>query len=410
MNLPFRIASRYLVSKKSTNVINIISGISIAGMTVGALGLVLVLSVFNGFEDLVKSLYNTFNPELQITPKQGITFTVDSSKIILLKKVNGVKAVAEVLEANALLRYDSNQDIPTIKGVSDNYEQVSSVDSTIIRGRYLLHDAHNNYAVLGAGVEQKLNINVEDPLAVINIYVPRRGLAVTSLDPSAAFNHRMILPGGTFAIQQDFDSKYILVPLAFAQDLTGYANSVTALELSVLPKASLNEVQDNVAKVMGDNFVVRNRLQQNQTLYKIMKTEKWAVYAILTLILIVAAFNILGSLSMLVIEKKKDISILKAMGADGQLVQRIFLLEGTLMAVIGCGIGFILAIIICLLQQRFGILKLTGDSFVVSAYPVALKLSDFVLVFFTVLVIGFMAAWFPAKRASMQLEDIRFDQ
>ena len=410
MNLPFRIASRYLVSKKSTNVINIISGISIAGMTVGALGLVLVLSVFNGFEDLVKSLYNTFNPELQITPKQGITFTVDSSKIILLKKVNGVKAVAEVLEANALLRYDSNQDIPTIKGVSDNYEQVSSVDSTIIRGRYLLHDAHNNYAVLGAGVEQKLNINVEDPLAVINIYVPRRGLAVTSLDPSAAFNHRMILPGGTFAIQQDFDSKYILVPLAFAQDLTGYANSVTALELSVLPKASLNEVQDNVAKVMGDNFVVRNRLQQNQTLYKIMKTEKWAVYAILTLILIVAAFNILGSLSMLVIEKKKDISILKAMGADGQLVQRIFLLEGTLMAVIGCGIGFILAIIICLLQQRFGILKLTGDSFVVSAYPVALKLSDFVLVFFTVLVIGFMSAWFPAKRASMQLEDIRFDQ
>jgi len=410
MNLPFRIASRYLVSKKSTNVINIISGISIAGMTVGALGLVLVLSVFNGFEDLVKSLYNTFNPELQITPKQGITFTVDSSKIILLKKVNGVKAVAEVLEANALLRYDSNQDIPTIKGVSDNYEQVSSVDSTIIRGRYLLHDAHNNYAVLGAGVEQKLNINVEDPLAVINIYVPRRGLAVTSLDPSAAFNHRMILPGGTFAIQQDFDSKYILVPLAFAQDLTGYANSVTALELSVLPKASLNEVQDNVAKVMGDNFVVRNRLQQNQTLYKIMKTEKWAVYAILTLILIVAAFNILGSLSMLVIEKKKDISILKAMGADGQLVQHIFLLEGTLMAVIGCGIGFILAIIICLLQQRFGILKLTGDSFVVSAYPVALKLSDFVLVFFTVLVIGFMAAWFPAKRASMQLEDIRFDQ
>lgn len=311
MNLPFRIATRYLVSKKSTNAINIISGISVAGMVVGAIGLILVLSVFNGFEDLVKSLYNTFNPELQITPKEGITFTVDSNKILLLKKINGVNAVAEVLEANALLRYDSNQDIPTIKGVSDNYAEVSKVDSAIIRGKYILHDAQNSYAILGAGVEDKLDINVDNPLAVINVYVPRRGLAVSSLDPTASFNHRMILPGGTFAIQQDFDSKYVIVPLAFAQDITGYTNSVTALELSVLPNTSRDEVEKKVAKVMGDSFNVRNRLQQNQTLYKIMKTEKWAVYAILTLILIVAAFNILGSLSMLVLERKKISAFLK---------------------------------------------------------------------------------------------------
>ncbi len=408
MNLPFRIASRYLVSKKSTNAINIISGISIIGMMVGAMGLVLVLSVFNGFEDLVKTLYNTFNPELQITPKQGITFPVDSSKIILLKKVNGVKAVAEVFESNALVRYGKNQCIATIKGVSDNYEKVSNIDSAI-SGRYLLHDDEYNYAILGAGVEEKLNIDINGPSPIITIYVPRRGLAVTSIDPSSAFNQNIIYFSGTFAIQQDFDNKYVLVPLSFAQDLTGYSHSVTALELSTLPKASIDDIQQQVAKIMGDNFVVRNRLQQNETLYKIMKTEKWAVYAILTLILIVAAFNILGSLSMLVIEKKNDISILKAMGADGNLIQRIFLLEGTLMSFIGCSVGFILAIIICEVQEKFGLIKLQGDSFVVSAYPVSMKLPDFVLVFFTVLVIGFLAAWFPAKRASLQLEEIRFD-
>jgi lipoprotein-releasing system permease protein len=410
MNLPFRIASRYLVSKKSTNAINIISGISILGMMVGAMGLVLVLSVFNGFEDLVKSLYNTFNPELQITARQGITFPVDSSKIILLKKVNGIKAVAEVLEANALLRYENNQDIPTIKGVSDNYNHVSNIDSAILRGKYLLHDNQNNYAILGAGVEQKLGINVTDPAAIITVYVPRKGFAVTSIDPSSEFNEKHLYYAGTFAIQQDFDSKYVLVPLGFAQDLTGYANSITALELSILPNASIDDVQQQVTKIMGGNFVVKNRLQQSETLYKIMKTEKWAVYAILTLILVVAAFNILGSLSMLVIEKKKDISILKAMGADGNLIQNIFLLEGTLMSLAGCSVGFILAIIICILQQHFGLIKLQGDSFVVSAYPVSMKFTDFILVFFTVLVIGFLAAWFPAKRASLQLEEIRFDQ
>jgi len=403
MNLALKIARRYIVSKKSTNVINIIAGVSMTGMGVGSLALVLVLSVFNGFEGLVISLYHLFDPDLKVTLVEGKTFTLAPEKLERLHALDEVAALSQVLEENALLKYRDNEYIARLKGVDDHFAAIAGIDSTIIRGDFMLKDQGKPLAVIGAGVEQQLGVNLENVFNTIRIYMPRRTDKIY-LNPDQAFKRQSIRPAGVFSIQQEFDSKYLFVPIEFMRNLLEYREPViSALEIRLSPGAEVDEARVAALSLLGEGFRAQSRFEQNETLYKVMQTEKWATYAILTFILLVAAFNIIGSLSMLVIEKTKDIAILKTMGATPALIKRIFLFEGVLSSMIGAISGIALATLICFVQQEFGLLKLQGSgTFVIEAYPVQMQWPDFALVFATVVIISLLASWIPAQRAASQ--------
>jgi len=402
MNLPFYIAKRYLFSKKgtSTNAINILSGISLGGMAIGTMALVTILSVFNGFEDLILSMYESFNPDLKVYAAKGKTFIPDPDKLTRIKAFEGVRAVSEVIEENALLKYDEQELIATIKGVNENYGKIMRLDSSIIDGSFQLHGDGLNYAVLGIGIELGLDVNMDAMLTAISVFSPTRGKKV-ELNPERAFNRLAVYPAGVFAVQQEFDMKHVFVSLDFARELLEYTDEVSALEINLEEGTSLDDLQEKTKALFGDGFIVENRLQQDEELYRVLNSEKWIIYFILTLVLIIAAFNMIGSLSMLVLDKVQDISVIKTMGASNRLVRRIFLYEGLLQSLIGYVIGLSLAIILCLLQQEYGLVPIKG-SFVIDAYPVALRYADFSLVFLTVMVIGFLASWFPSKRAAEQ--------
>ena len=399
MKLPWLFARRYLVSKKSTNAINVISAVSGLGMFVGSLGLVLVLSVFNGFQHLVEGLYSTFTAPVVILPSTGKTFMCNDSLLQKIKAVPHVAHYSRVIEENALLRWKENQDIATVKGVDDNYAQLTGVDSSLWDGDFQLMKDSVPMAIVGVGIQQKLRMSLDDPGGVLSIYMPRKGKKIY-FNPMDAFNTAAVGVSASFAIQQDFDTRYVLVPFTLAQQLTGNYNKVSSIEIMTDDAMHEQQVIDALGKMFGRNLIIKNRFQQNDTLYKVMRTEKWAVYAILTFILIVAAFNMIGSLSMLVIEKRKDISILKTMGASEGLIKNIFLGSGMLLSMLACVAGFIVAVILILLQQHFGFIQIGGASFVVSAYPVRMQWQDFVLVFTTVAIIGSIASWLPAIRAA----------
>lgn len=406
MNLAWLFAQRYFVARKSTNAINIIAAVSVIGMMVGTMALLLVLSVFNGFEDLVTSLYNSFNPDLKVETRIGKTFEVDSSTIYKLEQLPGVKAVSEVLEENALLRYNDKDMVGRLKGVDDKFIDVSGIDSTIVGGKYMLTDTNSlNYAVVGLGIQAMLGVNVDNQFSRLEIYMPRRQGKVSTTSPENAFKQQVIYPIGVYAIQQDFDAKYTIVPLQFMRNLLDYDTpQVSALEIALLPNANMATVQTAVEQLLGKDFKVADRYQQDEFLYKVMRTEKWAVYLILTFILIIAAFNIVGSLSMLVIEKKHDLGILRAMGANSQFIRRVFMLEGILLGGVGGFMGMLLAFVICLAQQHFKLLRLAGDTFLIDAYPVSMRWFDFLMVGITVIIIALLAAYFPAQRATQQGE------
>jgi len=406
MNLAWLFAQRYFVARKSTNAINIIAAVSVIGMMVGTMALLLVLSVFNGFEDLVTSLYNSFNPDLKVETRIGKTFEVDSSTIYKLEQLQGVKAVSEVLEENALIRYNDKDMVGRLKGVDDKFIDVSGIDSTIVGGKYMLTDADSlNYAVVGLGIQAMLGVNIANQFSRLEIYMPRRQGKVSTTSPENAFKQQVIYPIGVYAIQQDFDAKYTIVPLQFMRNLLDYDTpQVSALEIALLPNANMATVQTAVEQLLGKDFKVADRYQQDEFLYKVMRTEKWAVYLILTFILIIAAFNIVGSLSMLVIEKKHDLGILRAMGANSQFIRRVFMLEGILLGGVGGFMGMLLAFVICLAQQHFKLLRLAGDTFLIDAYPVSMRWFDFLMVGITVIVIALLAAYFPAQRATQQGE------
>lgn len=403
LGLAFRIAKRYLFSKKSTNAINIISGVSMVGMGVGSMALILVLSVFNGFEGLVLSLYNSFYPEVKILPEQGKTFTLSSDTLDQIRSMDGVAHISEILEEKALAKTSKDEQIITLKGVDSNYLYVTGLDSAVERGDFLLNQGAEQYAVIGRGVEAKLGLNVSGNYpAPMKVYMPKRG-DKTYINPSRAFNRESIVPKGVFEIQQEFDSKYVIVPIAFTRELLEYEQELSAIELSIHKGKEQEQVIQHLQGYLGDEFKVQNRYQQNRFLYKVMQTEKWAVYAILTLILVIAAFNIVGSLTMLVIDKAKDIAILKVMGATKGLIRLIFLMEGMLTSLIGSGTGVLLAFLIVLVQEYFELIKIQGaGTFVIQEYPVDLQLADFGLVLITVIVISLLASWLPANRAAGQ--------
>lgn len=397
MHLPALFARRYLVSKKSTQSINILSGISVLGMLVGSMGLVLVLSVFNGFEDLVLNLYNKFYPELIISPAKGKFFNEKAIHWDELNRVEGINAYSMQLEEKALLRYGDNQYIATVRGVDSNFTRVSSVQNSMFHGQFQLKNNNADFAIVGAGIEQALGLNYDNPFNDLTIYIPKKGVSYV-MNPEEAFNRQIIQPLGSFSIQQEFDLEYVFVPLSFMRTLLNSPEDVSAVSISLKPGANIYRVKSALKKICGNNFEVLDRYEQNKTLYAVMRVEKWVVYAVLTFILIVAAFNIIGSLSMLIIDKRKDINILRVMGADLPSIKRIFLYEGVLLSFIGCIFGFIFSVILILLQQKFGFIEIGGGTFVVNSYPVKMQVMDFILVFFTVMGIGVIASWIPMMR------------
>ena len=396
MKLSLYIAKRYLFAKKSRNAINVISAVSVAGVTVGTMALIIILSVFNGLEKLVSSIFNTFDPDLRITAAEGKTFVPDSLKLTMLAKVNGVSCYSLTLEENAVLEYGDRQSIATIKGVDDIYNSVTNIDSAMWEGTFSLKSGiGRSWAVPGIGIAQYLGIRVNF-ITPLFIYVPRRSTGM-SLDQGEAFNKRFIFPSGIFQIEQSYDSKYVFLPIDFARELIDNEEGVSTLEIKFSPNANAVNVQKKVKEIFGNGFVVQNRYEQQEIFYKVMQSERLAIFVILTLILIIASFNIIGSLTMLIIEKERDVEILRSLGADNDLIRKIFIFEGWLISIIGATAGVLLGFIICWLQQKYGFVKLNSESLMMNAYPVVMKLKDFIIVPSTVLLIGYWAAWYPVR-------------
>ncbi len=395
MKLSLYIARRYLFAKKSRNAINVISAVSVAGVAVGTMALIIILSVFNGLEKMVSTIFNTFDPDIMITAAQGKTFVADTSRLKLLAETEGVSCYSLTLEENALLKYGDHQYIATIKGVDENYTDVTDIDSSMWEGEFILTSDNNRpYAVPGLGVSQYLGIRVNF-ITPLNIYVPRK-TGSTSMNAENAFNRRYIFPSGIFEVEKEYDSKYIYLPLEFAREITENEGYVSAIEVKTISQDT-RTLEKKIEKIFGEGYVVQNRFEQQEIFYKVMKSERLAIFMILTLILVIASFNIIGSLTMLIIEKERDIEILESLGADNDLIRKIFIFEGWLISIIGAVAGLILGFIVCWLQQTFGLVRLQSTSLIMDAYPVIMKVKDFVIVPATVLLIGYWAAWYPVR-------------
>ena len=401
MRLPLFIANRYLLAKKSHNLINIITWISILSVSVGAFALIVVLSAFNGLEKVIASLNNHLTPDLQITTVKGKTIDLAAFPMEQLKAVQGVEYVIPTLTEDALFRANDKQHIGQVKGVGVEYQEIERVKEIIFGNKdLLLSDGRNDFAVPGAGVAWYLGISAYDPYAMVRVYVPKRGNA-SLVTLENGFNSDVLTVQSVFSTSQELDDKMILVPFDWLSELLDYKDKANNVELFLSDKADLSKVKKAVKALVGPDFTVKDQQEQQATLYKVMRSEKWAVYIILTFILILATFNVVGSLTLLMIDKRKDTGILKAMGADQRLIKRIFTNEGLLISVAGGLIGLLLGIVVVLLQQRFGFVKFgTGGNYVVDAYPVWLKLKDVLLIFATILVVGCSSAFLTVRHAT----------
>jgi lipoprotein-releasing system permease protein len=407
VNLPFYIARRYLFSKKKHNAINIISGISACGVALATLALVCTLSVFNGFQDMVAEFFTAFDPELKISIREGKVFDPHESCIQQVRALPEIDIWTETLEENAMVQYKDRQAMAVIKGVEDNFEQLTSIDSLLYgTGDFMLKDSLVDYGVLGVELISELGTGIQfvDPLQV---YAPKRNVRVNIANPTAAFNRDYLFsPGVVFVVnQQKYDSRYILTSLSFARRLFNYDTEVSAIELKLKPGSNVNAVQKKMESLLGDRFVVQNRYEQQADVFRIMEIEKFISYLFLTFILAIACFNVIGSLCMLILDKREDVNTLRNLGADDRLIARIFLFEGRLISVFGALIGIVLGLLLCFLQQHFGLISLGGGngSFVVDAYPVSVHFTDVVLVFVTVIAVGFLSVWYPVRYFSKRL-------
>ncbi|RAJ22426.1 ABC transporter permease [Pedobacter cryoconitis] len=392
MNTALYIARRYLFAKKSTNAINIISTISVLGVFVGSAALIIVLSVFNGFEDVVLKMFNTITPQLVIAPAEGKTFNPHSVFFTELKSAKEVYSFTEVLSENALLRYRDKQSVGMVKGVSTSYLKNKSLDSITVQGKFVLQTEAGPNAVIGSALQNYLMVNTNDPFTQLQVFSPKKGLKTSSVNPADDFMDLYIPVSGIFEVQQDFDN-IAIVPLSFARKLLNEEIKVSSIELNLQKGVDPDVFKAKIAQQLGKNYVVKDRVEQNKALYNILSTEKWAVYIILTFILIIAIFNIIGSLTMLVIDKLKDIAILSSLGAGKGLIRKIFLFEGMMITLAGCVFGLFVGLVFCLLQQKFGFVKMSQENLLMSnAYPIGLKWKDFLLVFITVSIFSFMAS------------------
>lgn len=407
MNLPFYIARHYLFSKKKHNAVNIISAVSVCGVALATMALVCTLSVFNGFQDTVAELFTVFDPELKVTVAEGKVFDAQDERIRRLRELPAVEVFTETLEEHAMVQYKDRQAMAVLKGVQDNFEQLTSIDSILYgAGDFILHDSIVDYGVIGIELVSTLGTGIQfvDPLQV---YIPKRNVKVNMANPASSFNSDYLFsPGAVFAVnQQKYDSQYILVSLDFLRRLLDYTTEVSAIELKLKPGADVSSVKADMEKMLGSDFVVKNRYEQQEDVFRIMEIEKLVSYLFLTFILVIACFNVIGSLSMLILDKKEDVVTLRNLGADDRLISRIFLFEGRMISFCGALIGIVAGLILCFVQQRCGLITLGsgGDSFVVDAYPVSVHFWDVVLVFVTVSAIGFLSVWYPVRYLSKRL-------
>jgi lipoprotein-releasing system permease protein len=395
----FLFAWRYFKSKKSTNAINLIAWISVTAIAVGSAALIIILSVFNGFEDLVKGLYSDFYADIRVAPATGKTFHLNQNQFSKIRSTSGVLGLSAVVEEKAVLMNGDCSSIVYIRGVDDQYTSVSKVSNHIRRGKFELGTAESPKIVVGAGIENAACVDVEHAVGPLTLYMPNR--SANSLNATDALNAFNVQAVGTFMVQQDFDNKYIFSNIGFLRFMMDLqADEFSSLDIKA--GAEADNVKKELQVLLGNQFQVQTRYEQNQSLYTVMQIEKWVIYGILSLILVVAAFNMIGALTMLVLEKQKDISVLQAMGANTNRIKSIFLSEGMLLAGIGGVSGMLLAALICWIQLKFQIIKLGGDTFIINYYPVKMVFADFLLVGGTVFIIALLAAYIPSRKASLQ--------
>ncbi|MDR0895265.1 MAG: FtsX-like permease family protein [Prevotellaceae bacterium] len=408
MNLSFYIACRYLFSKKKHNAINIISAVSVCGVALATLSLVCTLSVFNGFQEMVASFFTAFDPELKILPKEGKVFNPDDSVVVQVRALPEIAVCTQALEENVMVQYKDRQAMVVLKGVEDNFTQLTDIDSLLYgAGRFILHDADVNYAILGAELVGELGTGLQfvDPLKV---YAPKRTTRVNMANPSASFNRDYLFsPGVVFMVNQSkYDARYILTSLDFARRLFDYGHEVSALELKLRPGSNTAAFQKKISRILGDGYVVQNRYEQQADVFRIMEIEKFISYLFLTFILAIACFNVVGSLSMLILDKREDTATLRNLGADNRLITRIFLFEGRLISLLGAVAGILLGLLLCLLQRQFGLISLGNGSgsFVVDAYPVSVHPADVLLILATVVTVGFLSVWYPVRYLTRKMQ------
>ena len=409
MNFPFYIARRYLFAKKSHHAINIISLISVLGVTVATTALVCTLSVFNGFHDLVASCFTNFDPQLKVMPVKGKTFNANDAAILKIRKDPDVSVACGVLEDHALARFQNKQAMITLMGVEDNFDKCTDIESILYgSGHFALHADVLNYGIPGIRLAMYFNMGTSftDP---IEVYTPRQGAEIDMLNPTSNFNQDELNSAGVvFSVsQKKYDQEYLLSSLAFAQKMFEKPRQLSALELRLTPSASLSTVKTRLQKTAGSKFRVADRYEQQEDVFRIMKMEKYMSYLFLTFILFIACFNIVGSLSMLIIDKRKDIVTLRNLGTNNRTIEKIFLFEGRMISVLGVLLGTGLGLLLCWLQQQYGLLKLGDESgaFIVDAYPVSVHAMDIVLIFFTVIAVSFLTSWYPVHYLSRKLTE-----
>ena len=407
MNFPFYIARRYLFSKKSTHAINVISGISVVGVAVASMALVVTLSVFNGFHDMVASLFTQMDPQLKITPVKGKTAPADDPVLTRIRRLPQVEVATECLEDQALAVYLDRQLMVKVKGVQDNFDSLTHIREILEGdGQYELHAADMHYGIPGLGVAYLLGMGYtyQQPL---KIYAPKREGQLDMSNPTEGFvEDELFSPGVVFFLKQGkYDKNYILTSLEFTRRLFAQDGMLSSLEIRLKPGSDFEAVKAEMQQIAGDRFLVRDRYEQQDDTFRIMKIEKLIAYIFLTFILMIACFNIIGSLSMLIIDKKADVVTLRNLGASDRQITRIFLFEGRMISVIGAVIGIAFGLLLCWIQQQYGLVRLgsTEGSFIVDAYPVSVHPWDVVLIFITVLLIGFLAVWYPVRYFSRRL-------
>ena len=407
MNFPFFIARRYLFSKKSTHAINVISGISIVGVAVATMALVVTLSVFNGFHDLVASFFTDIDPQLKVVPLKGKTVAADHPVLTQIRELPEVSVVTESVEDMALAVYKGRQAMVVIKGVEDNFNQLTHINEILLGdGEFSLHAAEMDYGIPGIRLAETLGMGYiyDEP---IHIYAPKREGQLDMANPEDAFEEDYLYsPGVLFNVKQSkYDQKYILTSIAFARRLFNQQGMLSSLELRLKPGSDFNSVKKQIKKLCGEEFAVKDRFEQQDDTFKIMKIEKLIAYIFLTFILMVACFNIIGSLSMLIIDKKDDVVTLRNLGATDKQIVRIFLFEGRMISAIGAIIGIVVGLLLCWAQQQYGIVGLgsSSGSFIVNAYPVSVHPEDMILIFVTVLLVGFLSVWYPVRYFAKRL-------
>lgn len=407
MNFPFFIARRYLFSKKSTHVINVISSISVIGVAVATMALVIVLSVFNGFHDLVASLFTSFDPQLKVVPVEGKTAPSDDPILTQIRLLPEVDVATETVEDQALAIYQGKQAMVKIKGVEDNFSELSHITDILYGdGTYSLHAANLEYGILGIRLAQTMGIGAQWD-GYLKIYAPKKEGQLDLSNPGEGFvADSLNSPGVLFSVRQSkYDKNYIVTSIAFARNLFGQQGMLSDLEIRLKEGSNLNAVKAEMQKIAGSKYKVLDRFEQQEDTFKIMSIEKLMAYIFLTFILIVACFNIIGSLSMLIIDKKNDVVTLRNLGANDKQITRVFLFEGRMIAVIGAVIGIGLGLLLCLLQQQYGFVRLgeSEGSFIVDAYPVSVHYTDVAIIFVTVIAVGWLAVWYPVRALSKRL-------